>query len=254
MTILSKIDVFSSFSVNLGPLYVERVLDCLVGQRQRRHLTCIPDEQRYLLYLEYLKSLPLKGSKAKSGMIHFYLGHFSQQLFMHEEALNFYEHYLAVNIRSDESKYYGLWQAALLKEKLGHPWAKAEVLLLKAHAVDLCRGESIKEIIRHYSEDRNWHLAYSYSYVATKQFFDRNPIAIRRWFVDFDAYNWKVLDSHFRICYKLHRHREASDTYQTMLRYKQKHLDELQNIEVRQMNSLAKVIVRQNKNFAMDKI
>ena len=254
MANLSKIDLFSSFSVNLGPLYIERVLDCLVGQKQRRRIAFIPDEERYLLYLEYLKSLFLKGSRARSGMIHFYLGHFSQQLFLHEDALNFYGRYLALNIRSDESKYYALWQAGLLKEALGHPWAQAEALLLEAHAVDLSRGESVKRIIRHYAEDRNWPIAYSYSFVAIRQFFDRNPIAIRRWFVDFDAYNWKVLDTHFRICYKLHLHREASETYESMLRYKQKHLNELQNIEVRQMNSLAKVIVRQKQNFAMDKI
>jgi hypothetical protein len=155
-------------------------------------------------------------------VIQFYKGHFYQQLAQHssnikniqhfrERALCFYQNYLELNDdRSDESKYYAQWQTGMLQDSLCYPWLLAENSLLKASAIDPLRGEAIKKIIEHYMRYRDWSSAYHYSTIAIEQFFDKNPVARRRWFIDFAAYNQNVIRTNRFICYKLGYLKEIS--------------------------------------------
>ena len=169
---------------------------------------------RFESYLEYLGKRIGRSSDLRYSSIQFYMGHFYQQLANYsmqietvphcrERALCHYQSYLKLPTRQDESRYYALWQSAILQDMLKYPWCQVENSLLKAIEIDAIRGEAVKKAIEHYIRNGNWITAYSYSTIAVKKYFNKNPIALRRWFVDIDAYNWKVINTHLLICYKI---------------------------------------------------
>jgi hypothetical protein len=88
-----------------------------------------------------------------------------------------------------------------------------EESLQKAAALDPIRGEPAKKIVEHYMGAREWKKAYPHSKEAMEKYFDKNPVAHRRWFVDFDAYNWSVLARHHTICLYLGYVREAEEAH-----------------------------------------
>jgi len=210
----SKIDPFSSFTINLGPLYVERVFDSLLTGQGAKDVSKMGDGERFGSYLEYLKKKTNPNSHIQYAFIQFYKAHFYHQLANHsgsredgqhfrEKALCYYQTYLELSDRLDESQYYTQWQIGMLQDMLKYPWLLVEDALVKASALDPLRGEAIKKIIEHYIHCKEWNMAYHYSAMAIEKFFNKNPIAHRRWFIDFDAYNWKVARTHRIICYKL---------------------------------------------------
>jgi hypothetical protein len=74
-----------------------------------------------------------------------------------------------------------------------------------------------------------------------KNYFDKNPAASRRWFVEFDAYNWKLIHTHLYICYKSSREDEAERTYQQLLEYARRHPKELFDADIRIVQGLEKL-------------
>jgi hypothetical protein len=171
------------------------------------------NSERFGYYLNYLKKNTKPNNHIQYTFIQFYKGHFYQQLANHstshrdvqhslEKALCYYQTYLELSDRPDESQYYAQWQIGVLQDTLKYPWLLAEDALLKASAIDPIRGEAIKKIIEHYIINKQWNRAYHYSTIAMGKFFNKNPIADRRWFIDFDAYNWRVARIHRLICYK----------------------------------------------------
>ena len=203
----SKIDPFSSFTINLGPQYVERVFDSLLTKKNTIATYKMDPATRFGHYLAYLRQIAARVSPKQYPVLQFYNGHFYQQLANHsacrkntvhfqEKALCYYQAYLERAHPTDESRYYAQWQAGMLQDDLQYPWPLAEKSLLKAADIDPLRGEPIKKIIDHYIQKKEWAKAYSYSSIAMNRFFDKNPIAARRWFIDFDAYNFSVLKKH----------------------------------------------------------
>ncbi len=207
----SKIDPFSAFTINLGPLYVERVFDSLLTKEGVKAVVQMSAAGRFTLYLDYLKSNINVHNHTQYAVTQFYKGHFCQQLAAHpishetarhfqEKALCYYQNYLELAEREDESRYYAQWQTGMLQDTLNYDWSIVEDSLLKAVAVDALRGEATNKIAEHYINTREWKKAYIHSKSAVEKYLDKNPVAQRRWFVDFDAYNWSVLTRHHKIC------------------------------------------------------
>jgi hypothetical protein len=210
----TKIDPFSSFTINLGPLYVERVFDSLLIRQGVNAVGCMGAAERFEHYLDYLKRKTNPKNHTQYAVTQFYKGHFYQQLANHsiqkdsgqhfrEKALCYYQNYLELSARPEESRYYAQWQTGVLQNLLNYSWPLAEDSLVKASAIDGLRGEAMKRIIDHYVRTRNCKRAYPYSSIAINKFVDKNPVANRRWFVEFDAYDWSMLKTHRIICYKL---------------------------------------------------
>lgn len=218
----SKIDPFSAFTINLGPLYVERVFDSLLTKEGVKSVVEMNAAERFTLYLDYLKSNIDVHNHTQYAITQFYKGHFYQQLAVHsmanetvrhfqEKALCYYQNYLELAEREDESRFYAQWQMGVLQERLDYPWVQVEESLQRAVAVDLLRGEPTKKIVEHYMGIREWRRAFLHSRISVERYFDRNPIAVRRWFVDLDAYNTTVLSRHQQIClYNKITHGKAS--------------------------------------------
>jgi hypothetical protein len=225
MSLLSpKIDPFSSFTINLGPLYVERVFDSLLTRQGVKDVIRMSAIVRLENYLRFLKQISSISHPRQYVIIQFYKGHFYQQLanlwinrenttHFQEKALCYYQTYLELIERPDESQYYAQWQTGILQYNLRYPWPEVEGSLVKASAIDPVRGEAVKKIIEHHSQNKEWAKAYPYSSYAVKKFFEKNPAATRRWFIDFDAYNWKVINAHLTICDQLGYHVEADKFY-----------------------------------------
>lgn len=210
----SKIDPFSAFTINLGPLYVERVFDSLLTKGGVKGVFQMNAAERFPLYLDYLKTHIDVHNHTQYTVTQFYKGHFYQQLGIYsianetarhfqEKALCCYQDYLELAQRTDESRYYAQWQAGMLEDLLRYPWSQVEESLRQAAAIDPLRGEAINKMIFHAVQHKDWNLAYYYSSRAVRDFYDKNPVANRRWFVNFDAYNGKLLSIHLQICRKL---------------------------------------------------
>jgi hypothetical protein len=218
----SKIDPFSAFTINLGPLYVERVFDSLLTKEGIKGMGQMNGAERYALYLDYLKTNIDVHNHTQYAVTQFYKGYFDQQLAAHsigtetarhfqEKALCYYQNYLELAERDDESRFYAQWQMGELQKRLDYPWVHVEESLQRAVAVDPLRGEPTKKIVEHYMGIREWRRAYLHSRISVERYFDRNPIAVRRWFVDPDAYNTTVLSRHQQIClYNKITHGKAS--------------------------------------------
>lgn len=212
----SKIDPFSSYTINLGPLYVERVFDSLLMKESMQGIGKMTAKERFVHYLEWLRQRMAKGNRQQYAVIQFYKGHFYQQLAMlhrqsgyaqhlMEKALCAYQDYLELPHSGDESRYYAQWQAGMLQFTLDYPWPLVEDTLLKATGIDPLRGEAIKKITEYYTQRKEWEMAYSYSLMAVNRFLNKNPIAQRRWHIDFSAYDQNIIDGHLRICAGLSR-------------------------------------------------
>jgi hypothetical protein len=210
----SRIDPYASFTINLGPLYVERVFDSLLTREGVRDVNKMGAVERFERYLVYLRCQANAASKRHYPVMQFYRGHFYLQLANHsksqefiyhyrEKALCHYQIYLELGPQPDESWYYAQWQTGILQEVLHYPWVEAEESLIRASGIDKLRGEADKRLIEHYIRCREWKTAYRISTRAIERFLDKNPVAQRRWFVDFDAYNWHLLRLHRMIGYKL---------------------------------------------------
>jgi hypothetical protein len=218
----SKIDPFSAFTINLGPLYVERVFDSLLTKDGVESLAQMNAGERFTHYLDYLKTNIDIHNHTQYAITQFYKGHFYQQLAPHsasqetaqhfeEKALCYYQNYLELAEQEAESRYYAQWQSGILQDTLKYPWQSVEDSLQKAAVLDPTRGEAMKKLIEHYIAAREWKMAYCQSKLAVEKYFDKNPVAYRRWFVDFDAYNWSVLTRHRTICIYLGYIREAEE-------------------------------------------
>jgi hypothetical protein len=246
-----KITPFSSLTINLGPLYVERVFDSLLTKQGVENVVRMSAADRFEWYLDYLWKKTGNSNHKQYVFIQFYKGHFYDQLANHtaqenalhfrEKALCHYQSYLELGDHPQESKFYAQWQVGLLQDMLKYPWRQVEDALLKACAIDPARGEPYKKLVDHYFRVKEWRTAYSYSSIARNRYFDKNPVATRRWFVDFDAYNWNVVNLHLTICYKLRYLQEASKAYDQLLQYEFRHLDEFKESDLRHIHLLEKI-------------
>jgi hypothetical protein len=220
----STIDPFSAYTINLGPLYVERVFDSLLTKQGIKEVRSMGPASRYMHYLAHLRKMAGTNCLERYEVIQFYKGYFYQQLanysarkadmaHLQEKALCHYETYLEFTNSLAESRYYAQWQTGLLQDTLQYPWALAEDSLLKASSIDTLRGESIKKIIDHYIQEKDWETAYYYSSAAINKFLDKNPIASRKWFIDCHAYDWTIVRIHRIICYKCGYIKEKKSTH-----------------------------------------
>jgi hypothetical protein len=141
----------------------------------------------------------------------FYLGHFPQQLafqakwqqgrgHMQEKGLYQYEMYLELAEDTAESRFYAQWQAALLQDERNYPWPQTEKSLMKADIFDSLRGEPLKKFIEHYCHTGACKKARELNNLNIKEFLHKNPTAIRHWFVDFEAYDWHLIENHRYFC------------------------------------------------------
>lgn len=248
----SKIEPFCAFTIDLGPQYVERVFDSLLTRQGIKQVVLMPAASRLERYLELLHGEVHHSGRRRYAIIQFYIAHFYQQLagvlaqsgvsrqsgapgesvesdtgrHFREKAICHYESYLELAEDSAESRFYARWQSGLLQYELDYPWSQVEAALLKATTSDPLRGEPLKNLIDHYCRSKSWRTAYSLSVLAMKTYFGQNPAAHRRWFVDFAAYDWHLLQNHLTICYKLGRIKEAGQVYRRLEEYAFRHPEE----------------------------
>jgi len=210
----SKPDPFSSFAINLGPLYIERAFDYLLTKSGIEGMSRMQDEERLLQYLDYLKHGCSAAHRPTHSYSLFYKGHFYQRLAncsdqephkLHywERALCYYQDYLESSHQPDESRFYAQWQTGILQDALRYPWLLVESALTTAQSIDPLRGEPRQQIIQHYMIERDWASALPHSIYAIEKYFGKSPIHIRRWFVDDDAYNWNVFYTRLTISRQL---------------------------------------------------
>jgi len=256
-----KLNPFTEFTISLGPAYVERLFDSLLVKGGLDTAEKRNPVDRFKSYIELLNKNAQTKKRKEYTFIQFYIAHFYQQSGKHstenkekiqyyENALSHYHSYLELTKGAEESRYYAQWQTGILQDAIHNPWPIVEASLLIANSMDPMRGEAMKKIIHHYRYAREWEAAYLYSSIAKNNFFDRNPIATRRWFIDFDCYNWHVLYTHITICYKLEYFYELEQIYQQLLSYEIKYLSELNNMEVRRIHSLENILHKPKKQIA----
>lgn len=239
----SKIEPFCAFTIDLGPQYVERVFDSLLTRQGIKQVVLMPAAERLERYLDLLHGEVHHSGRRRYAIIQFYIAHFCQQLAVvlgqsvapgesvqpdagrhfREKAICHYESYLELAGDNAESRFYARWQSALLQYELDYPWPQIEAALLKATTFDPLRGEPLRQLIDHYCRSKSWRTAYSLSTLAMKTYLGHNPIANRRWFVDFAAYDWHLLQNHLIICYKLGRVKEAGQVYRQLEAYAFRH-------------------------------
>jgi hypothetical protein len=257
----SNINPFCSFTIDLGPLYVERVFDSLLTLDGVKNVIRMDPVDRFERYLTYLRGKTGVSTREEYSFIQFYKGHFYQQLAEHlatpeyrqhirEKALCAYQAYLELVGHLDESHYYAQWQTGVLQDLLKYPWPQVEESLLFAGAVDPMRGEASKRLIDQYIRQKQWKSAYALSSIAMSHFFDKNPAAKRAWFIDFNAYNWNVPNKHLTICYKLRYLREAQETYSRMQTYETAHREEFSDSDIRHIHFLEKILYPSKSLFA----
>lgn len=209
--------------------------------------------ERFERYLDYLRKRTGPSTRDQYIFIQFYKGHFYQQLAGHlaspeniqhfrEKALCFYQVYLELSAMKDESRFYAQWQTGVLQYLLHYPWPQVEESLTSACVIDPTRGEASKRLIEYYVRKKEWKRAYNHSSSAIKNHFDKNPAARRSWFVESDAYNWNILNTHLVICYKLGHMHEAQETYGQMAAYKATHPEEFSNFDIRHIHFLEKIL------------
>jgi pentatricopeptide repeat protein len=229
----NNIDPFSEFTINLGPAYISRLFEMLLIKKGVADVHKLSYSDRLQKYIDLLETNNQKGNHTKRAIICFYLAHFNHQLAdnlseskikFYEKAIYHYQSYLKLTKGAEQSKFYAQWQVGMLLDYLQYPWAAAQDELLKARTIDLCRGEAIKKIIDHYLSTEEWPIAYLFSSYSIEHFYDRNPIASRCWYVDFNCYNWKVLDTQIQVCCKTGKYKEAETVYQELLNYVLEHL------------------------------
>ena len=249
---MPKIDPYCPFTINLGPLYVERVFDSILTRQGVRQVVLMSAPDRLERYLQYLHRQAHNGNLRQYIFIQFYIAHFSQQLagqpgqqeysrHLREKAICHYESYLELADDTAESRFYAQWQIALLQDELEYPWSQTESSLLRATTFDPLRGEPLKKLIDHYSRKKAWKTAYSLSSLAMRNYFDKHPAATRRWYVDFAAYNWKLIHTHLYTSYKSGQIQEAERAFQQLLGYSRRYPDELANTDIRLIHGLERL-------------
>ena len=256
-----KIDLFSSFSGGLEPLYMERIFDSLLTLQGVKDVVRMGAKNRLEHYLDYLQKKTSYGTREEYMMIQFYKGHVYQKLAAHtasqvdawhfrEKSLCTYQSYFELEGLFQESKFYAHWQIGLLLDILNYPWLLAEESLLLASATDPSRGESLKMLTAHYCHEHQWNRAHVYSLLAPKKLFAQSPAAWRTWFVDFDAYNWKVLHTHLRISYKLGYMQDGKEVYYRILSHTGKQPEKFNELNIRRLHSLEKLFFLSNPKLA----
>jgi hypothetical protein len=248
---LHKLDPCTKLTLELGPQYAERLFEVLLIKDGVDHLHTMSNLQRWERCIELLKKKTARGNRKELPFVQFYMAHFYQQLSgcpmerecaarYREDALHYYRSYLIAAEGTVETRYYAQWQTGILQDQLGYHWHHIRESLLKANAIDPIRGESIKSLVLHYMSAGEWPAAYTYSQFARNNFFNRNPIAVRRWYVDFDSYNGNLLERHIAICNQLGYRAEANQTHRQLLDYVIEHIHEFEKVE----KHLVKVVNR----------
>ena len=231
LSLSSKLNPFSAFSISLGPLYAERLFECLLQKEGVKCLYEMTLTDKFESCIDWLKTYLKKERSKDSLFVQFYLGYFYQLISSNSEALHYYQSYLVLTKGTEESRYYAQWQTGILLDRLNYSWPVVRESLAKANAIDPLRGEPIKYIIQYYIQRSEWEKAYPYSNFAKKHYFKKNPIAIRRWYVDFDSYNGSIMDTHILICNKLGLLEEAERTHIQLLNYVIEHIHEFAKVE-----------------------
>jgi hypothetical protein len=121
-----KINPFSSITINLGPLYLERLFDKLLIKQGHKEINKMSMADRFESHLEYLSKRIGRSSDLRYSSIQFYMGYFYQQLANYsmqietarhcrERVLCHYQLYLNLSTCQYEGRYYAQWQSAVLQ-------------------------------------------------------------------------------------------------------------------------------------------
>ncbi len=256
-----KLTPFSSSSINLGPAYIDRLFDVVLAKEGVPVSHVKSRVERLQLYQVYLCQQRTKVKSEMKPYLSFYYAYFLQALGNEpghllspsevEEAILNYRWYLKSSLKQEESRFYAQWQIGRLLDQEHSPWILVQKELLLAVRLDNERGESIREIVTHYMSSEDWENAYLFSTYARHHYFDRNPMATRRWHVNIACYNWRALERHLTISRQLHLDREAEQVYQQLIEYFVKYPNELNETEMAWIKSMRRYLKRHSDNYQL---
>ncbi len=118
----------------------------------------------------------------------FYLAQSYRDAGMNEEALTIYERRATMG-GWDEEVFYSLLQAALIRERLGHPPEAVWSAFLRAHRARPQRVEALTELARYCRLAGDYSLGYVFAKTAAEA-----PRPVDALFVDDGVYAWRALD------------------------------------------------------------
>ncbi len=176
---------------------------------------------------------------------HFSLGQSSYQAAMQspdaaekssllKTALDHFARFLQGRIRKGDQYFYAYLSSGIIMQVLSYEWKEVERMFLLAYESTPTRGESIKEIIKHYISEKKWPVAYIFTLYARDHFLG-NPPANNNWGVDRDFYNWKVLDYHAVTCLSLGKTKEANSSFSLLYQHTLEHPELFSSDQIKQI-------------------
>lgn len=131
------------------------------------------------------------------------------------KALEWYRKRAEITTGFYEEIYISKLMIAKLAEVLKWPKQDAMSLYNDAHKTDPLRGESLKYLILYLHGQKDWELSYVYSSYALRYNL-KNPYPNRILFIDYDCYQYQLLELHAISCYYTKRYDEGSKSYWMM--------------------------------------
>ena len=116
-------------------------------------------------------------------------------------ALYYYNERITMTGGNNEEVYLSQLKVADIKKRLGESFLDIKEHLLKAHDMDMLRGEAISYIIDHYQQHRDFKKSLIYAEYGYNNYHKNNPYPLRSLHIDFSLYEWKFLKMYMNSCY-----------------------------------------------------
>jgi hypothetical protein len=240
-----------------GPAFVQNVFSACWGEVKSAGSSLT---EKYQGIIELIKTGTIIRGKNKTALEQFYLGYFHEQAAFNttdkkekrmllETALSHYHEYMKIGKGKGEENYYSRLHAGYIMHAFGYSWPKTEEVLLNAYETDPARGESMELIIHYYMSVGEYAIAYIFSLFSKDMFYGRMPFPERKWGLDPDFYNWRVLDIHVAICCQLGQFDEAADVFSVLKRQTRIHPELLSQEEITKIGEKSKLFQTCNYSY-----
>lgn len=208
-----------------GPNHIDDLFEYLFNLEKNMALCLL---ERYKKYVALLNTNKINSYIPKKWQINFLKGYLHQQVGYYTEeierknelytySLNNYKTFLDYKKGEKDFQFFAQWQLGVIQELLNFSWAEVEITYLKAFEVYPQRGESIRNILYHYYNLRDWKIGYIYSSFCINHFYGSIPLGNKTWHIDTYFYTWRILYYHIQICLSLGKIEEAKKNYKLLL-------------------------------------
>jgi glycosyltransferase involved in cell wall biosynthesis len=129
------------------------------------------------------------------------------------EAQRYYERASAIEPKTLSESYMAYAALAEIKLNSGDQWNEARELLLKAYTSDKRHAEPLLKIIKTYTKQGLWEIAYLFSSFAISNYHEKLPLGFDITDVQPSVYQWELLFYHILICSSTGRMQESKLFY-----------------------------------------